>query len=339
MDLGYSQENVINIPLGNEEARRDYETLLLEIMNLPDVINAGASTEVPGHGFTSNGYTPEGFTNPIMIHALDIDETYLETMDIQLIDGRNFSKEIASDKNAFIVNEKLVKRIGWEQPIGKIIERNGIKHPVIGVVRDFHFTSAHEEITPLIITKRPWEGVQSYGNISIRIQSTDLTQTLAKIENIWKSRVSTLPFEYQFLDERIAQLYQSEQRLGLLFIYFTGLAILISGLGVFGLILFMIEQKTKEIGIRKILGASITQLLFIFSSVFAKRILFALVIAIPVTIFIMSNWLQNFAYRTTVKPIHFIIAGGLSLVIALSTVSGIALKAALRNPAETLKYE
>ena len=339
MDLGFNRENVINVPLRNEEARAEYETLLIELRKLPEVVSAGASSEVPGHGFTRNGYVPEGMSNPIMIQALDVDETFLETLDIEIVDGRNFTRDLASDKEAFLINQTLANTVGWDESLDKIIERNGIKHPVIGVVRDFHFTSAHEEITPLVITKKPWEGVQSYGNISIRINTDNISSALSKIDNIWRLNVPSLPFEYEFLDERFAQLYRDEERLGSLFVYFTGLAILISSLGVFGLILFMVEQKTKEIGIRKILGATYPHLIMIFTMVFTKRIAIALIIAIPLTLLLMNDWLMNFAYRTSVKPIHFVIAGSLALFIAITTIGFHATRAALRNPVDTLKYE
>jgi putative ABC transport system permease protein len=339
MDLGFTKENVVNVPLRNNEIRDSYQTLMTEFGNLAEVIDVGASSEVPGHGFTQNGYIPEGITNPIMIQVLSVDETFLETLDIKIIEGRNFIQDMASDKEAFILNQTLVDYLGWEDPIGKVIERNGIEHPVIGVVKDFHFTSAHAEITPLVINIKPWEGVQSYGNISVRIKSSDISRTLAGLESTWKKNVPSLPFEYEFLDERFGQLYRDEARLGKLFIYFTALALVISGLGVFGLVLFMVEQKTKEIGIRKILGATYAQLVFIFSSVFSKRVLIALIISTPATIMLMNTWLENFAYRTSIKPIHFVLAGGMALVIALSTVSFHAIKAAIKNPVDTLKYE
>ncbi len=339
IDLGFQKENIITVPLANKQARNSYKSLMLAFRSLPEVVQTGASTEVPGNGFTSNGYLPEGADNPIMFHALDINETYLETMGMQLADGRNFNENMISDKEAILINEKLAATMGWENAIGKTVERNGIKHPVIGVVKDFHFTSAREEIAPLIITKNPWEGVQSYGQLSIRIQSGNISYTLSKLEQIWKDQVPSLPFEYAFLDERFDNLYKTEETLGKLFIYFTALAILISGMGVFGLILFMVEQKTKEIGIRKVLGASVSHLVLLFSSLFTKRVLIGAIVAIPITLVVMNNWLDNFAYHTTVRPVHFILAAGLALFIALTTVSFHALKAALRNPAEVLKNE
>ena len=339
MDLGFQKENIITVPLINKQARDSYKNLMLGFRSLPEVVQTGASTEVPGNGFTSNGYVPEGEEHPTMFNALDINETYLETMGMELIAGRNFNPELESDKEAFLVNETLVAMMGWDEALGKIIERNGIEHGVIGVVKDFHFSSAREKIAPLVITKKPWSGVQSYGQLAIHIQTGDIRHTLSRMEQIWKSQVTSLPFEYSFLDERYDSLYKTEDTQGKLFVYFTALAILISGMGVFGLILFMIEQKTKEIGIRKVLGASVTHLVLLFSSIFTRRVLLGALLAIPITLIVMNNWLGNFAYRTPIKPFHFILACGLALFIALVTVSFHALKAALRNPADTLKYE
>ncbi len=339
MELGFQKENIITVPLINKQARESYKSLMLGFRSLPEVVQTGASTEVPGHGFTSNGYVPEGAEHPTMFNALDIDETYLETMGMELVSGRNFNPELESDKEAFLVNETLAAMMGWDEAIGKIIERNGTEHAIIGVVRDFHFTSAREKISPLVITKKPWSGVQSYGQLAIHIQTSDISNTLSKLGKIWKNQVPSLPFEYSFLDERYDNLYKTENTLGKLFIYFTALAILISGLGVFGLILFMIEQKTKEIGIRKVLGASVSNLVLLFSMLFTKRVLIGAILSVPTTLYVMNNWLGNFAYHTTIKPIHFLLAAGIVLIIALTTVSFHALKAALRNPAEVLKNE
>jgi len=339
IDLGFQKENIISVPLANTQARDSYENLMLSFGTLSEVIQTGASTEIPGNGFTSNGYLPEGINSPIMYNALDINETYLETMGMQLVEGRNFSKELESDKLAFLVNETLVSKLGWEHALGKIIERNGVKHPIIGVVKDFHFTSVRKEIAPLVITRRPWSDNRGYGYITLRIQSNNLRSTLGKLEGIWKNQVPSLPFEYLFLDEQFDNLYKTEHVLGKIFIYFSALAVLISAMGVFGLVLFMVEQKTKEIGIRKVLGASISHVVLIFTALFTKRVLIGAILAIPITLLVMNNWLANFAYHTAVKPQHFVFAAGLALFIALTTVFFHALKAALKNPTEVLKSE
>ena len=339
IELGFQKENIITVPMANAQARDNYKNLMLSFGALPEVVQTGASTEIPGEGFTSNGYLPEGINNPIMFSALDIDETYLETMGMQLVEGRNFNEDLESDKVAFLVNEKLVRNLGWEHAVGRIIERNGVKHPVIGVVKDFHFTSARKEIGPLIITKTPWSGKQGYGYLTLQINSSNMHATLGKLENIWKQQVPSLPFEYSFLDQKIDNLYRTEEVLGKIFIYFTALAVLISAMGVFGLVLFMVEQKTKEIGIRKVLGASVANVVLLFTALFTWRVLIGALLAVPITLLVMNNWLATFAYHTAIKPQHFVLAAGLALLIAMITVFFHALKAALKNPTEALKSE
>lgn len=338
-DLGFDKENIITIPMNNDEARDQWEQLKLEMNRLPEVVSVGASTFVPGGGSTSNGYLPEGFDSPIMLKVLDIDEDYLRTMGVELVSGRNFSKEFATDKSAFIINEQLAKQLDWDDPVGKTINRNRTKHPIIGVVRDFNFSSLHHQMEPIIISQNPWEGIQSYGYLSVRIQSGNISQSIQKLEEIWKNQVTSLPFEFSFLEDRINNLYLTEKRLGETFIYFSSLAILISCMGLFGLVLFLVDQKTKEIGIRKTLGGSVADILLLLSKDLTKWILFALILAVPLTWFAMDRWLMNFAYATEIRWWIFALAGLLTILISWITVSWHTIKAALKNPVEALRYE
>ena len=341
MDLGFSKSDVLVLTLRNKEARGTYKTLMRDIENMPSVAGAGASTEVPGNGYTQNGYIPEGFANPIMFHALNIDSKYLDVMNMPVTLGRNFDVSPSADKNSFIVNRKLVDDLGWENPIGKIIRRNGVEHPIIGIIEDFQFTSARTEVTALVISKTAFrrDGSDGYNYISIKLATDNLPQSIAKIEQIWKDQIPSLPFEFEFLDQSFDDLYKAERAQGKLFIYFAILAILISSLGVFGLVLSIAEQKTKEIGIRKVLGATARQILFIFSYSFTMKILIATVVSIPITMLLMNSWLDNFAYKTTIQPIHFVLSALLAIIITALTVGFHTFKSAMQKPVDVLKSE
>lgn len=337
-DLGFNKENIITVVLSNEEAQDQYNNLKHEFTNLSNVISVGGSTFVPGGGLTSNGYLPEGFESPMMLNVLDIDEDYLETMDIEVVSGRNFSEAFSTDEAAFIINEQLANQLNWSDPIGKSIQRNG-NHPIIGVIKSFNFSSLHHKMEPLIITKRPWEGYMGYTHLSIKIQGEEFSQTIQKLENVWKNHVSSLPFEFSFLEDRINKQYLTEERLGKAFIYFSGLAIFISCMGLFGLILFLVDQKTKEIGIRKTLGGSVTHILLLLSRDLTKWILVSFVISVPLIWKVMSIWLSSFAYKTEMSWWVFGLSGLLAMVISWGTIGWHTIKAALKNPVDALRYE
>jgi putative ABC transport system permease protein len=337
--LGFEKENIINIQLSNEEAQSKWQILKNEIANLSEVQSVGASTFVPGGGTTSNGYVPEGFESPMMLRIIDIDEDFLQTLGIEIAEGRNFSKDIPSDRKAFIINETLAKTLNWSDPIGKFIERNGTKHKVLGVVKDFNFASLHNEMEPLILSREPWEGLMDFTFLSVKIKAQEFQNSIQKLERIWKSQVSSLPFEFSFLEDRLNAQYQNEQRLGKAFIYFSGLAILISCMGLFGVVLFLTEQKTKEIGIRKALGGSSMHILLLLSRDLTKWILLSLIIAVPIVWMVMNKWLMNFAYAVKIDWWVFIFAGFIALLLSWITVSWHTIKASLRKPVDTLRYE
>ena len=337
-DLGFNKENIITIQLSNEEARVQWQQLKHEFNQLSEVVSVGASTYVPGGNMTSNGYLPEGLESPMMSKVLDIDEDYLKTMGIEISSGRNFSRKFLSDQSAFIVNHQLAKQLNWDDPVGKIIYRNG-KHPIIGVVQNFNFSSLHHQMEPMIITQNPWEGIQSYGHLSVRIQSGNISQTIHKLEKIWKDQVTSIPFEFSFLEDRLNNLYLTEKRLGKTFIYFSSLAIIISCMGLFGLVLFLVDQKTKEIGIRKTIEGSAIDILLLLSKDLTKWIFISFIIAIPLDWLAMDKWLMNFAYTTEISWWIFILAGTITILISWLTVSWHTIKASLKNPVESLRYE
>jgi putative ABC transport system permease protein len=271
-----------------------------------------------------------------MIHVVDVDGDFLQAFNLELVKGRNFSPEFATDKTAYLINETLAQTLSWDDPIGKTIVRNG-KHEIIGVVKDFHFATLHDRIEPLIITPQPW--LDRFENLSVKIKSTNMAETIGVIKRVWQQAAPFTPFDYWFLDAAFDRLYKSEQRFQEIFYYFSALAIFIALLGLLSLAAFFTEQRTKEIGIRKVLGASATSVVNLLSKDFLKLVVLANLIAWPVAYYFMNRWLQDFAYRVNISWWVFAISGALALVVALITVSTQAIKAALANPVEALKYE
>ena len=255
---------------------------------------------------------------------------------MEIIMGRNFSKDFATDMNgAFLLNETAVKDFGFEDPIGKKIKIWGDEGNIIGVIKDFHSASMHLNIEPVafrLSADRLWM-------FSLKISSDDIPKTIAFLENTWKKFSPEYPFEYSFLDEQIDRMYRTEQRLGRSFFYFTIIAIFIAYLGLFGLVSFSAERRTKEIGIRKVLGAQISNITWLVSKEFLLLIFVANIIAWPSAYYFIDRWLQNFAYRINIGLGIFLVSGMIALVIALLTVSYQTIKAARANPVDSLRYE
>jgi len=251
------------------------------------------------------------------------------------VQGRFFSKKFATDHNqAFVVNEAAVKIMGMQQPLGEKLEVHDRTGTIIGVVKDFHFETLREQIEPLFIMYQP----QCYF-VNIRISSKDMIETISLIEKIVTKHYPGIPFEFHFLDKQIEHLYITEQRMRDILLYCSVLAVFLSSLGLYGLVTFAVERKTKEIGVRKVLGASIAGIVSLLTKEFARWIWAANFIAWPIAWYAMNQWLQNFAYRTTIRWWMFVLAGTLALLIALLTVSYQSIKAALANPVESLRYE
>lgn len=334
-DLGYTKENVIYLTFHDPRARDKIEILKTEFKNIPGVISAGASTGMPGYGLTSNGYFPEGYEEPVMIHALDVDFDFLEVMNIPVIAGRSFSKEFSTDAEAFLINQTLAKKLGWADPVGKKIMRDG-KHPVIGMISDFHFSTLHTKIEPLLITMKPWDG---YYYLAIRVAPGNLTNTLDALEKKWMEVLPDQPFSVEFLDRYVANAYASESNTGETFLYFSLLAVFIACLGLFGLANYSGEQKRKEIGIRKVYGASNRNILTQLSSDFTKWVIVANILAWPLAYWAMDKWLQLFEYRTEISFWIFVLTFGITSVISVITIIYQVIHAARANPVDTIKYE
>ena len=263
---------------------------------------------------------------------------YIETFSMNIIEGRDFSANIASDTMNFILNESAVRATGLDSPIGKefyLLFRTG---EIIGVVKDFHTFSVHSEIGPVILRMMPSEH-WNYIFVRLNPENPNVPATLKTLEQTWNKFVPGFPFEYEFLDETLKQWYEGEKQMGTIFNYFTGLAIVICCLGLFGLVSFMTEKRTKEIGIRKVLGATVPEIVGLLSKEFIVLVIIANIIACPIAYYAMSKWLQNFAYHVNIGVAVFILTTAMALVIALLTVSYQAIKAATANPVNSLRYE
>lgn len=335
--LGFEKEHIVMIPMHDKEILKNVEPVKRELSANPNVLAVCASSYFPGRRLWYQNYWREGAAGngAPMMHWIAVDHDFIDTFQIEILRGRNFSREFHSDsRNAYILNEAAVNEIGWESPIGKqfkIIKEG----PVIGVVRNFHFFSLHQKIEPLALLIYP-EGLDY---LAVRVRPNSMPDTLKFINSTWNEFSRTQPFEYSFLDEDYDNLYKSETRLTKIFGYVTALSIFIAFLGLFGLASFLIERRAREIGIRKVLGASVSNLFIFLSKEFIKCILIANVIAWPLGYFIMSQWLQNFAYRISVGFWVFLMAMAFALSIALFTVSYQTIKAALANPVDALRYE
>ena len=339
--LGYDKQQVVFIQdaglLGaNQEAFRQ------QLLQDKRVANVSISWCVPGSG-AMNGTEvypkQDGPGNGREIHAniFNIDYNYVPTLGMQVVRGRNFSRDFPTDSSGVLINETAASDLGWNHtdPIGKTIVRSGRKeYKVVGVIRDFHYVSAKQKIAPLMLLLG-----NNYGGILVKVNTAELGGFLSDVKQRWTSFSPAGPFSYYFLDDRFASLYVSEQRTGQLFTAFTIIAILIAGLGLFGLAAYMVEQRTREIGIRKVLGASVNSVLLLVSKEFLLLVGLAFLIAVPITWWSMNQWLQEFAYRTPVSWWIFPLAGVAALFIAIITISFQTTRAATANPVKSLKAE
>ena len=338
--LGYAKDQVLLLrDFG--DSTTNYETLKQQLVATGAVRDMGRSSRIPS-GRLLDSYdarTLKGDTlAPVNINlrALQVDYDFIPAYQIGMAAGRNFSRSYSTDTSMVVLNETAVRLLGWtpEQAIGKPFQYGPAKGQIIGVTKDYHFESLHQQISAIamILTPRQlnWLSIPLQGNIPAGVQ---------RVEAVWKKFFPERPFDYQFLDARFDRLYAREQTQQRLFSIFAGVAILISCLGLFGLSMFMAEQRTKEIGIRKVLGASEVSLVALFSKDFMKLVVVALVIASPVAWYAMHTWLSDFAYRTDIHWWVFGLAGGLTVLIALLTVSFQSVKAALMNPVKSLRSE
>jgi len=333
--LGYNKENTLILSLSGEESKTNYQLLKNELNKMSFITSVGASSEIPVYGFTQNGYIPEGYDNSMMFHALDVDSDYLETMGIEVAEGRGFSKVFSSDDNAVLINQALAEKLSWVSPLGKKISRDG-DHTVIGVVKDFHFAPLQFRIEPLIITQKPYMG---FGHLSIKVNTDHWSTTLEDIEEIWLKLFPSEPYIYSFLDKSLEDSYGREEKFGKIFTYFAFLAILLAGLGLFGLASFLTEQRRKEIGIRKTFGAGTGKIIWWLGKDFTKMVLIGNLLAWPLSWFLLQRWLDGFAFHAPLNPFVFVLSLVILLLFAFGTVAWQSAKAARMNPVDAIGYE
>ncbi len=338
--LGFDKDNVITIFLRNEEIKKNAVVLKENITALPGIEAASLASSVPGMSLSGASYYPEGFMNePWLIFNFDSDEDFVDkTLKMELIKGRNFSLDFPSDSSAVIINETLMKKLGWEEPLGRTIKSNDDNRKafhVIGVVKDFHYRSFHELIGPtMILYKRNLPGF-----LVVRLTAGEKEKTLQSIATAWNKLNPELPFDYEFIDQSFQELYSSERKLGALFIYLTLFAIFIASLGLLGLASYTAEQRTKEIGIRKSMGASIFEVSRMLSVEYLRLILISNIIAWPLSYYLMELWLRDFSYRTGIPLWAFPLTGILTLLPALIIINIQTIRTAAANPVNALRYE
>ncbi|MEX0662267.1 MAG: ABC transporter permease [Balneolaceae bacterium] len=339
-DLGFNQEQLLTLPIEGTNIADNFDVFKRSLLQHPNILNATGASHIPGHGTIAFTILPEGkpenesWTANIM--RLD-DYDLVETFDMEIVSGRFFDEDRSTDaETGIVINETLANTLGWEDPVGKRMDIEGELEGgrIIGVVRDFHYESMHQEIAPLAMQIAP-----RYTLLTIKFSTSDVPGMLSYIEEQWKAHEMNYPFDYNFLDQSWASLYQSEQKLMKILSFLAALAIIIASFGLFGITSFMAKKRAKEIGIRKVMGASVANIVALLSKDFVKLVILGFVIAIPIAWYAMSQWLADFAYRIEIGPGIFALAGGTALVIALLTVSWQSIKAAVANPVESLRSE
>lgn len=339
-DKGFDDEQILSINLGDESLRVNGERLRNKLTQNPTIEKMGLSGSMPGRGVGRRGVLPEGSDQDDIwiVSSMGINDEYFDLMGMQIVKGRNYSREIKSDSaSAIILNEAAVKAIGWEDPIGKKISQGPNELTVIGVVNDFHFANMRHQIEPIILPYQP----SSIGNgvLSLKIRQENLGHTLQEVERVWSEINPNHPFEYSFFNEEFGRQYENDENFASLIVSFTWLAIFIACLGLIGLSMFTAEQRIKEIGIRKVLGANMRAITLLLSTEFTKPVLAACVIATPLAYYFLNEWLSGFAYHVDMPWMAFIVASLAALIISQLTVSFHAIKAATSNPVNSLRNE
>lgn len=342
-DLGFQKNATLIIPFngGNKDVQEHLEPIRNELLKVLGVTSVTASHTVPGQTVT-NWYAEiemqDGKLSPSNINTNLIDHDFIPAYGIEMLTGRNFSRESkADDTTAYIINEAAMKDFGWkpEESLGKKVHQGGKNGFIIGVMKDFHYQSLHHKVEPLMVNIRP----NNYNVLSLKINTAKIPTIVQQVAKQWKVLAPDVPFSYSFLDQDFNKLYKADEQLAKVASVFSGLAIFVGCLGLLGLTSFSVERRTKEIGIRKVLGASAGNVIFLISKEFVVLILASFVVAIPITYYLITKWLENFTDRISIGPMSFILAGLSVLIIAWFTISYLSLKAAATNPSQTLRTE
>ncbi len=337
---GYNKESIVRID-SEGKIQGTEETFIALLKKIPGVVNASFTfNNMVGRNFGNSGISWDGKdpNSDVYFEGFGAGYDFIETMGMQMKDGRSFSKMFGADSSKIIINEAAAKVMHIKDPVGKTIRLFNDPLQIIGIVKDFHFESMHTTVKPsyMILQK---EGANPWFKIMTRIKGDHQQETIASIQHLYETYNPGFPFTFNFLDEAYQKQYDSEKRVSVLSKYFAGLAIIISCLGLFGLAAFTAQKRRKEIGIRKVIGASIGNITTMLSKDFLVLIFISLVIAFPVSWFLMNNWLQGFAYRIKITPFVFVIAGASVIIITLITISFQSVKAAIANPVKSLRIE
>jgi len=339
---GFDKEQVVVIPTNTKDHAGEKLLRLYkdELKGNKNIIGITGNSDGFNKEHSWVSYGSEDGTN-WKVNVMRVDEDFVKTFDMEILQGRDFSKEIVSDAtSAIVVNEALVKEFAWQNPVGQVFKNFNLlnlKEPeIIGVIKDFNYASLHENVKPLAMVLEPDEAIKY---IFVKLSPGAISQSLVLLRKSWFEIAPGKLFGYYFLDEEFDMQYRSEQRWLQIIAYAAWFAIIIACIGLFGLSALMVSKRTKEIGIRKVLGASVSEIIRLLTGEFALLVLVANLIAWPLAWFAMNSWLQNFAYRIEIGWSLFILAGALVLIISFLTVSSQAIRAALANPVDTLKYE
>jgi putative ABC transport system permease protein len=338
-DMGFNSDAIVMVPVGSTDEK--LKTVKSQLLNIPGVENVTLCFGAPAsdnHWSTSIKFGDRAEAETFSISHKGVDENYLSTFNLELVAGRNLTP--SDTVREFLVNEKLLSKLNISSPeeiLGKVLMVNGgnWKGPVIGVVKDFHEQSLHADIEPVFLTTT----ANTYNSIAVKINMNDASETLASIEKIWSAMYPDLLYQYDFLNDQIASFYQTEQQMVSIVQIFAGIALIIGALGLYGLVSFMAVQKTKEIGIRKVLGGGVTQILWIFGKEFSSLVAVAFLIAAPIGWLLMSKWLSNYAYKVDLSLWMFGLELLIIVLVVLATVGYRSLKAVVANPVESLRSE
>lgn len=336
-DKGFDDSQIITIQLNDQETQDNYEALKTEYEKIPGIQKIASSNSMPGLGFGRTGTRPEGANEDEnwIVSIMAMDENYIPLIDMKIVEGENFRQDMSMEPLPIIINESMAKAAGWDSALNKSLPLGQRETQIVGVVKDFHFTSMRHQIEPVMLVYRA--GVSRI--LSVKIEETNIKETLESMKKVWDDINAGIPFEYKFFDESFRNLFEKEEDFSRMFFRFTLLSVFVAILGLFGLAAFSAEQRTKEIGIRKTFGATTKQMILLQSHEYLRLVLLAIIIASPIAYLLMRGWLQDFIYRINLGFIPFLIAAFIILFVTIITVSIQSLKAAQRNPAETLKYE
>lgn len=334
--LGYDKEHIIYMRVRGD-IRNNYESAKKEMLKHADILNVTVGSSLPtlpGNYWSGLDWPGKDPAEKPAMWFYSVDFDFIKTFDIKMALGRDFSKDLSTDSANYIINEAAVKVMGLTEPVGKWFSRGAKRGTIIGVVKDFHFETIKKKVEPLVLHVASF-----YQYMFVKVLPDNLSETLHHIESVWKRFNPDFPMEYHFLDEAFDRIYRAENRMGNLFKYFTALAIFISSLGLLGLASFMTQERTKDIGIRKVLGATQSNILLFLFKDFILYMALSNIIAWPIAYLSMNQWLRNWAYHTQFHIMFFILAALISFTVVLMSVGYQAIKAATADPVDSLRYE